>query len=413
MKKLLTALLAVFSALIFSATTVQAGQLDVLIDKLVEKGILSSAEAQIVLDETKKEIAKEIAHGKSDASPSWAQKIKLKGDLRLRYQKTHSETSEAVHKGRLRYRLGVEAKINEQLKVAAGIASGSSDPRSTNVDFEDSFSSKGIALDLAYMEYSPYDWMTVVGGKFPRKAYLWQTGDMLWDGDINPEGGSIALTHAINDIELFLNAGIWNIDESSSDTSDPFLAYVQPGFKVDLMDGVSLKTALTVYQFNSLQKTTLDSTSGTNTVGGDGSLDFDYDSLNPNVELGFSEPFDGVVPFAAVFGSYIYNYDEDASDIGNNTGFQAGLKFGDKAIKDKGQWQAKYQYTRLEKDAFPDAFPDSDRYGGRTDARGHEAIIDYGLAKNVTLSLDYYRTERILAARNPEHVLQADVVFKF
>ena len=72
-----------------------------------------------------------------------------------------------------------------------------------------------------------------------------------------------------------------------------------------------------------------------------------------------------------------------------------------------------YQYVNLGKDAFIDAFPDSDRYGGATDAEGHEAIVEYGLSKNVTLGVDYYYARRIEAAANPEHLVQADLNLKF
>ena len=73
----------------------------------------------------------------------------------------------------------------------------------------------------------------------------------------------------------------------------------------------------------------------------------------------------------------------------------------------------KYIYANLGKDCFPDMFPDSDRYGGRTDVVSQEFIFEYGLAKNVSLALDYYSSARIKAARDNEHLLQADINFKF
>jgi hypothetical protein len=70
-------------------------------------------------------------------------------------------------------------------------------------------------------------------------------------------------------------------------------------------------------------------------------------------------------------------------------------------------------YTRLEKDAFLDTFPDSDRLGGRTDVKGFEFILDYGLSPNVYLTLDYYRFDRIAAISDQEDLLQTDLNFKF
>ena len=77
-----------------------AGEVDVLINKLVEKGILSQPEAtHLLMDMQKegareknvaKEIATEAAKEETKTSmvqiPKWVDKIKLKGDLRFRYQ---------------------------------------------------------------------------------------------------------------------------------------------------------------------------------------------------------------------------------------------------------------------------------------------------------------------------------------
>ena len=63
-----------------------AGELDILVQKLIEKNILSPLEGQIILDETRADVAKQNAQGTNDAIPTWIQNTKLKGDVRLRYQ---------------------------------------------------------------------------------------------------------------------------------------------------------------------------------------------------------------------------------------------------------------------------------------------------------------------------------------
>ena len=70
-------------------------------------------------------------------------------------------------------------------------------------------------------------------------------------------------------------------------------------------------------------------------------------------------------------------------------------------------------YRRLEKDAWIDAYPDSDSYGGETGIKGHEVVFTYGLAKNVTLGLDYYYMENITGPTIGENIVQTDVEFKF
>jgi hypothetical protein len=82
-------------------------------------------------------------------------------------------------------------------------------------------------------------------------------------------------------------------------------------------------------------------------------------------------------------------------------------------VKAKGQWQARYLYRHLERDAWLDTFPDSDVYGGGTNAAGHEVILEVALAKNLFLGLDYYSNERIEGDKLPQRVMQVDVRVEF
>jgi hypothetical protein len=402
--------IAVLCAVLAMSGASFAGEVDVLVNKLVDKGVLTPLEAQIVLDETKNEVAKEVAQGKSTVLPAWVQKMKVKGDLRLRYQWNKRKASEERHRGRYRFRLGVETKVVDQLKVGFGLATGGDDPRSTNQTMANTFDTPDIRLDYAFAEYEATPWLTLTGGKFPRKPVLWQPSDLLWDSDINPEGGAAVIQKSLgSDVDGFLNTGLFVLDEASSDTSDPLMAFVQSGLKWKVSDGVSLKAAVAYYGFDGIKGASLDNAAGTNSADSAGNLMYGYNAVNPSMELGFKEPFDGLVPYAALFGDYVYNADPDD----HNQGYLIGLKFGDKSVKKKGQWQFKYLYRRLERDAWLDTFPDSDSYDGGTDVKGHEVIFQYALNKNVVLGFDYYFTERILSSARPENLLQVDLQLKF
>ena len=395
---------------LFSAPQPFAGEIDILVDKLVEKEILTPVEAQIILDETKQEVAKEVARGKSYALPKWIQTMKLKGDLRLRYQWNKKKSSEERHRGRYRFRLGAEAKVVDNVKVGFGLATGGTDPRSTNQTMGNTFETPDIRLDYAFAEYSATPWLTFYGGKFKRKPVLWQPSDLLWDSDINPEGGAAVINKGLgSSLDLFFNTGVFVLDESSSDTSDPMMYVVQPGLDWQIVDDIKLKTAFAYYGFSGVKGASLNHSEETNSLDGNNHLIYDYNSINPSLELGIKNPINGLVPYCAFFGDYIYN--PDPSD--NNTGYLLGLKFGDKKVKEKGQWQFKYMYRYLEKDAWLDTFPDSDFYGGKTGVKGHEAILEYGLAKNVILGFDYYYSENISGSKKPENILQADLKLKF
>src|SRR3954466_16429746 len=98
---------------------------------------------------------------------------------------------------RLRLRLGVEGKLNEDFNagiyLATGIWSNGSptftDPISTNETVTGFFEKKTIGLDRGWITYNPlaHKWLNLTGGKF---AYTWQRTNYMFDPDLNPEGFS-------------------------------------------------------------------------------------------------------------------------------------------------------------------------------------------------------------------------------
>lgn len=389
-------------------------QVDALIEKLVEKGILTKSESIKIKSEIAHDEKLYRAEGLKQDLPEWVRSTKLKGDFRLRYQYERREgNTDARTRARIRYRLGLESDVVKNVKVGAGLSSGGTDPRSTNQTLDNSFERPDVRLDLAYAQFTPNENWKFVGGRFGMKEYLWTPTDVLWDGDINPTGGSVAYVHKFSDtLSGFINGGIWTIDDkNTSDRPDPFLHVGQSGLEWK-KGKLSSKVAGTYYGFNAVKGTTLDHTASTNTLSGS-VLQYDYDAYGASAEFGVAKLFGGL-PFniddkIAIFGDYINNPDPDD----DNTGWGAGVRFGHDKVNGKNQWQAKYLYYVLGKDAFPDAFPDSDRISGSTDIKGQEAIFEYGITKNVIFSLDFINTRRIKAAKNPETIVQADLNFKF
>ncbi len=415
MKKIVLGVFIMFSIFTVHISPAQAGEIDILLDVLVEEGVLSPVKAEIVRDETKRRVAQEIAEGKSSSLPKWVQNMKVKQDLRLRYQyEKKNASADARNRGRLRYRIGIETKVVDQVKAGVGLATGSDDPRSTNQTFQNTFDTPDIRLDYAYAEYTPMKGTKIIGGKFKRKPYLWAPTDLLWDGDINPEGGSLHYEKSLSqNVDGFLNTGVWVLDENgTTDTTDPFMHYAQTGAQWK-GDGLDAKVAGVYYGFNGVKGVDLDNEKNTNTQNAgvsDGVLQYDYDSIGISAEFGVSKPLGLHLERVALFGDYINNI---SNNVDQNTGWAVGVKFGDKKVKKKGQWQGKYIYANLGKDAFPDTFPDSDRYGGSTDVKSHEVAFNYGLKKNVILGIDYYNSDRDKATSNKEQLVQADILFKF
>jgi hypothetical protein len=199
------------------------------------------------------------------------------------------------------------------------------------------------------------------------------------------------------------------LDERSNDSHDPSVFIVQPGIRFALNDIFYLQQAFAWYDFINVKNNVLDNTAGSNARSGSGLLMYDYDAINATIEIGLKNAFHDHLPLIAIYADYINNVHRSSDD----EGFLAGVRFGDEKVKTWRQWQAKLQYRRLEQDAWLDTMPDSDAYGGETGVKGIEAILEFGLKKNMYLALDYYYMERIRKRNRSEKRLQVDMNFKF
>jgi len=439
MKKLaVISVMLCFMCMVAGVSISQAGEIDLLLQKLVDKGVLSGAEAQQVKTETQEQVKKEIAQGKFSSLPAWVMNTKLKGDLRLRFQDLHEQTSGNNTKnttvGRVRMRLGLDSKVNDKINVGVGIATNADgDPRSTNVSFgakDGGDSSKmGIRLDYAYAKYAPTPWLTLVGGKMLLPDVLWEPTDLIWDTDITPEGGVIGFNKTLNPkTSVFMKAGALVLVADTSAVSGSMAYLVQPGINYAINDNLSLKGALTYEYFQTQGSNPSSFSKGDNTRDGTSPIltsqyAYNYSIINPALELTIKQPFAAIglnVESLKFFGEYVNNFAVSEK----NAGYSLGFQFGNEKIEKWGDWQIKYIYAMLGKDSVPDILPDSDRYGGQTGIRSHEGIISYGLGKNVSIGFDIYRSWAIngkhlsssasgVTGAKPETLMQFDLNMKF
>jgi hypothetical protein len=388
----------------------------------VEKGILNRQEsiklkAEIADDE---KIVRE--EGLKQSLPSWVRETKFKGDLRLRYQNKHEKAANDYSKdtniGRVRMRLGLESKVNDKLNVGIGIATGSGDPRSTNISFGGYNTKKTVVLDYAFAKYSPVPWLNLVGGKMLLNDALWEPTDLIWDTDITPEGAVIQFNKSLGPkATVFMNTGALIVDTDTSSDNDAPMAYlIQPGVTYKFNDDLSLKGAVSLQSFDNVKSHVSSTYSGAsnsgNTTAGTSSYIYDYSMFNPALEISIKNPLGAFglnVGSLKLLGEYVDNLAVSKK----SSGFSIGFKLGHEKINKWGDWQFKYIYAMLGKDAVLDVLPDSDRYGGKTAMRSHEAELTFGLGKNTFLGFDIYRSERIGTAKAPETLAQVDWNMKF
>jgi hypothetical protein len=420
-----TLLLMAMVLLFMCQAQAMAGEMDILVRKLVEHGVLTQQDADEILQETRVEAEKErqetIAATKealmtgedapfmlADAVPSFIRNTKIKGDFRLRYQHNDREGGNTNrNRGRYRLRVGFVTKINEKVDVGFGFATGDGNPRSANDDMNNTFENPGIRLDLSYASYKPFDWLTLVGGKF--KNPLWLPGSsFLWDSDIKPEGISMSINRTFGGVEFFMNNGFWILGEFKDDSDDPFMWVMQPGYKVALGDQAYFKNALTVYQFSNVKGNDFKYSSGSNTRNPDLTYAKDYDAVVVSGEVGYKTGL-ALIPNAALFSEYIHN----TSTSSKNNGYIVGFKFGHAKVKKPRQWQATMHYQRLEKDAWLDTFPNADVYSGETNTESYVLNFAYGLMDKISLGANYYHSLPLTGPSDDDDVFQLDLLIKF
>ncbi|HSG99339.1 MAG TPA: putative porin, partial [candidate division Zixibacteria bacterium] len=124
------------------------------------------------------------------ANGSWVDQTKIKGDVRYRHEYSDQEGKLANNRQRLRARVGIESQIHTDVKLTVQLASGSDDPVSTNQTLDDGFSTKSVGIDLAYFSWTPSKapGFSVTGGKIKNPFFQPGGTELIWDGDMNPEG---------------------------------------------------------------------------------------------------------------------------------------------------------------------------------------------------------------------------------
>jgi len=118
------------------------------------------------------------------------------GDIRLRDEPFFGGPSNGSldqNRERFRLRFNVDAKLNDDFTGGFSLASGDiDDPTSTNQTLTGFYSRKSIAIDQAFVDYTPHQFhgLSLEAGKF---TYPWYNTELTWDKDLNPEGAAETL----------------------------------------------------------------------------------------------------------------------------------------------------------------------------------------------------------------------------
>lgn len=356
-------------------------------------------------------------------SLKWAEKVKLSGDFRYRHESIDAQKSgdnqPGTNRNRIRARLGIDAKINDEWDLGFRLATGAADPASTNQSLENGFSKKDIWLDLAYFNWHPkkIERLNVYGGKMPLPFYRAGNNQLIWDDDVNPEG--IAAKYIIpfgKANNLYINGGGFWLKADEGDAGGAAIWALQSYLKHDFENKDYALGGLSFYAFGDIKgKEGLYKSSGTgsskfgNTMSGLGTTASPYIyEGNYNVLEGFAEYGFKVADLpTSVYGSYVKNTSAATSE---DSGWLIGTTLN--KAKEPKSWELGYNYRDVQKDAVVGVLTDSDFIGGGTNGKGHMICAKYQVTKNIQAGLTYFLAKKG-DAEDDYRRLMADLVFKF
>jgi len=450
-------------------TSAIAQSSDALLDKLVQKGILSAQEAKDLREDAKKDFDKN--YHRVTSMPDWVTSLRFTGDFRGRFEENNAENDLYIARDRYRYRVrfAAIATLIDRFEIGLRIASGNpltnpggtlvgGSPITANQDLNSLESRKFLWIDAAYAKWTAIknsDW-TVSGslGKIDNPFLL---SNMIWDYDINPEGTALQIAYNLTDQHtLKANGAFIVLDElnqgynspntlpagapPAAPSHDPYVYGAQ--FLWESKWTPKLETSLGLAAFDIAHKESLSArvqpfyNSG-NSRDANGFLRYNINPIIGTASLTYkldSFPcYTGQFPLK-VMGEYMDNPGAPSS----NTGYRAGVTIG-KAGR-KRTWEINYRYQRLEADAWFDALVDDDNgafyaagnpklvgtgkangWFGGTNVKGHQVIATYSFTDYLNFTFTYYLNDLIIgnpsspgfdSASKAGHFM-ADLMWKF
>jgi hypothetical protein len=252
-----------------------------------------------IRDEVKEEVlaqAKAERWGVPNATPSWVDRIRIEGDLRVRYQQDNAsnnntpaltylaaevnnangisripdfaayrltstnlplpvtDTAADRARERLRLRLGLTAKVTDEIGVGVRLATGNATDRvSTNQTMGQNFNKYQLFVDRAFVRIDPADWVTIQGGRIPNP---WFSSEMTWNENLNFEGFAATFRRVdpTASVAPFLTLGYFPLREASPPSRNSRSLWgAQIGANWEVSARTRVKLGLAYYQYNNLE----------------------------------------------------------------------------------------------------------------------------------------------------------------
>ena len=418
------------------ATQARAQSSDALIDKLVDKGILTVNEAKDLREQADNDF--KTAFQTKTGMPDWVTGYKFSGDVRGRYEQFSGDNSAMIDRTRLRYRVRFGVAVNMFDNLEAGLRLSSADSKgvgsqssagnavSGNSTMQDNFTKKGIYVDAAYGKWTAINsggWLLAATvGKMDNP---FQFTPMVFDPDITPEGAALTGGYAINDKHSIAFAGAaFVMDEETSTTHDPFMYGGQVlwnakwtpkwastlgvgAFQIVSPEQLNTATVPYVNQGNTRYPATI-----ANQPTYAGAPVYNFTPIIADASVTYT--LDSFPLYAGAFPiKFTGEFMNNPGAPQNNNAYWVGVTLGKSGTKKT--WDVSYRYEYLEGDAWYDQLVDDDNgafysttiyptshnpnssigYFGGTNVKGHLIKVNYSFTDSFTFTASLFLNDLI------------------
>ncbi|MGV3499129.1 MAG: putative porin [Hydrogenophaga sp.] len=426
----------------------------------VKKTEQNTVRIQFVPESVRQQIANEVREevvaqakaerwGDANAVPEWVDRFRFDGELRLGYQRDMFDEGNAPetifqfagqdignttvdrNRERLRARLGVTARVTQDLSAALRLTTGSSDdPVSTNQTLGNFGSKYNFALDRAFLRARSQDWLpwlTTTAGRIPNPFF---STDLVWDDDLAFDGLALQFDDPAANARVWRPFGtvglfpLLDVETSINNRArSRWLMGVQGGVEWVPDNRLRAKVGLALYDYRNVSgernpagSSVTDGTQAVLRQKGNSVFDLRNPTITGAPLWGLAKDYRVLNLTAAVdynlwnpvhlivSGDYVRNIGFDAARTlartgvkydAEDTGYLVRVAVGMPQMLLKDDWQLSLAYRYLEADAVLDAFTDSDFHLGGTNSKGFIVGAQYGLSRNTWLSARWLSSREI------------------
>ncbi|WP_158501095.1 putative porin [Sphingopyxis sp. 113P3] len=303
--------------------------------------------------------------------------LDVSGDVRVR-QEWNLVPGRDRSRSAVRARLRASYAIDDHFSVGTQIATGDpDDPNSTDVTLGSFVDDFAVSLDQAWVRYRNGGF-TAYAGKFPQ---VFQRTDMLWDGDVSPQGAALSYGAELGGAKLDARGLYFVIDEAAVARDSDMLggqlalaAPLAPDFKAGLTGSYYH------YRLGSVAGADAGDFRGNLLSGGRYLSDFHL--VEGIGTLGWAGPSPRwPVSFTA---DYVKNL---GAAVSGDTAFN--LEFAAGRTAEPGDWRLSYNYSEVEVDSVLAAFS-HDNIDLSTNYRLHGVGLSHVPARNLQVDLLWY-----------------------